>query len=385
MPTPRESLAMLNRSSFLIAGALLVTFIGLFAAGVLSAAHLLDLPVPCGRSSGCSTVALHPSSQLFGVPIAFFGVGAYLTFLFLLGRTTVSARARLAFLMLSALGALISAGLLIYARTVIHATCPWCVLSGAAMTVLFGLSLFLIRRREPIAGPKPALLWSLGFATAIALGVQAGLMQKAAFAPPIPAKLLAEERAEEFIDSTKSFGPADAAVTIVEFADFSCPACRTAFASLAAFQKANPGGVRLIFRHLPFWQIRGHELSRAQAALSEMAAETGKFWQFVTTVYSQPKLDRSGYLALMQTLGFEKALIEARLADPNDPAIVRVLRDENLAERLQIQQTPTFVVLLDGHQPISANQRTLTRLLSSPEVQSRLVKAAAASAGKTSK
>jgi protein-disulfide isomerase len=148
----------------------------------------------------------------------------------------------------------------------------------------------------------------------------------------------------------------------------------------------NPAGVRLVFRHLPFWQIRGHELSRAQAALSEMAAEKGKFWQFVTTVYSRPKLDRAGYLALMETLGFEAAAVETRLADPNDPAVARVLRDEKLAERLNINQTPTFIVLLDGHQPISANQRTLTRLLNSPEVQSRLAHAAAAaSAGKTSK
>ena len=240
LASPGESAVKPDQKPLLIVGTLLVAFIGLFAAGVLSAAHVLDLPVPCGRSSGCITVALHPSSRLFGVPIAFFGVAAYITFLFLLGRTRVSVRARLAFLVLSGIGTLISAGLLIYARLVIRATCPWCIVSGAAMTVLFGLSLFLFRRREPIAGPKPALLWSLGLATAIALGVQAGLMQKAAFAPPVAAKLLAEVRAEEFIDSAKSFGPAGAAVTIVEFADFSCPACRTAFASLDAFQKAYP-------------------------------------------------------------------------------------------------------------------------------------------------
>lgn len=48
--------------------ALAAAFAGLFIAAVLSAGHLLDLPVPCGRSRGCLAVALHPSSKVLGVP-----------------------------------------------------------------------------------------------------------------------------------------------------------------------------------------------------------------------------------------------------------------------------------------------------------------------------
>ena len=53
--------------------AALVAFGGLFAAGVLSAGHILKLPVPCGSSSGCVAVASDPSSRFAGIPIAFFG------------------------------------------------------------------------------------------------------------------------------------------------------------------------------------------------------------------------------------------------------------------------------------------------------------------------
>jgi uncharacterized membrane protein len=64
--------------------ALLVAFGELFAAGVLSAGHFLKLPVPCGSSSGCVAVSSDPSSRFAGIPIAFFGVGAYIAILFLL-------------------------------------------------------------------------------------------------------------------------------------------------------------------------------------------------------------------------------------------------------------------------------------------------------------
>ena len=62
----------------------LVAFGGLLAAGVLSAGHILKLPVPCGSSNGCVAVASDPSSRFTGIPIAFFGVGAYVAILFLL-------------------------------------------------------------------------------------------------------------------------------------------------------------------------------------------------------------------------------------------------------------------------------------------------------------
>src|SRR6266700_42950 len=64
--------------------AALVAFGGLFAAGVLSAGHILNLPVPCGSDSGCVAVASDPSSRFAGIPIAFFGVVAYITIVFLL-------------------------------------------------------------------------------------------------------------------------------------------------------------------------------------------------------------------------------------------------------------------------------------------------------------
>jgi protein-disulfide isomerase len=360
--------------------ALVVSHGGLFAAGVLSLGSLLDLPVPCGRSRDCQAVAADPASELFGVPIALYGVATYVVIMFLLNRAVVARWPRIACVALAGLGTVTSAALLIYSRSGLHATCPWCIASGAAMALLLVLSIPLLRSTQPWPAFRPALFWGLALVTAAALGVQAGLMQRTAFAPPIPALRLAGVTAAELVDPAKSLGPEGAPVTIVMFADMWCPACRTSHASLIKYQNANPAGIRLVFRHLPFWEIRGHESSRAAGVLGEMAAEKDRFWLFVDLVYRHPsQLDRAGYLRLMGRLGLSPAEVEARLGDSQDAAIVRVLRDVALAERLGVTATPTFIVLVDDNPAVSASHRMLPRILNSPAVLARLAEAAQAS------
>ena len=354
--------------------ALVVAFTGLFAAGLLSAGHVLDLPVPCGRSRGCLAVAMHPASKLFGVPIAFVGVAAYLTMIWLLTRAAEARWARVGCLAMAGLGTVISAGLLYYSRTVIHATCAWCLASGISMTLLFLLSFVLLKDRQAWKPLRPAIVWSLALLTATAIGVQGGLMQRAATRPPISADRLAGITSGELIDPAQSLGPGNAPVTVVVFADLWCPACRAAYGSLLHFQQAHPAAVRLVYRHLPLYEIRGHEFSGTAAALSEIAAEEGKFWPFVDALHRRKHpLNATGYLELLAGLRLGTTNVEERLSRPEDPAVKRVQRDMVLAERLGIHTTPTFIVLVDDYRPVSATQRTLPTLLNSPAVRSKLV------------
>ncbi|MHC5012430.1 MAG: vitamin K epoxide reductase family protein, partial [Planctomycetota bacterium] len=216
----------------LSAATLAVAFAGLFSAGVLGIAHLLDLPVPCGDSGGCITLAAHPASRIAGVPIAFLGVAANAVFIVLILRAHRSRRARRALAVLTGVGTVLSVGLLIYAQAVIHATCPWCIASGTAMLVLFVASTRVLRHPPALLRVRPAITWGLLYATGIALGVQTGLMVRMADAPPIPAERLAGLTLDELDDPAKSTGAPEAPVTIVMFSDFWCPACRAAHASL---------------------------------------------------------------------------------------------------------------------------------------------------------
>jgi len=354
--------------------ALFAGFVGLFASGVLSVGHLLNLPIPCGTSRGCVTVAAHPASKIFGVPIALFGMAAYCFQLLLVGRRSIGYRARWLLVSVSSIGTLVSAGLLGYSQWVIEATCPWCVVSGAAMVALLASSVWLLRRGEHLCGPRPPVVWTFAVAIAVALGLQAGRMERSALSPPISAERLATVPATELLDPMKSIGPSDASVTIILFGDFLCPSCRSAMASLLQYQTAHSKDVRLVYRHRPLSEIQGHETSKAAAALSEMAAERGKFWAFVDAFHAhRGQMNRAEYLELMRALGFDPAAVEARLNVGAEAAILRVQRDIDLAERLDIHATPTFIVQAGTYAPVSATERGLKRLLNSPAVVSLLM------------
>lgn len=354
---------------------LVAAFLGLFAAAVLSIAHVLKIPVPCGGSSGCLTVAEHPSAKVLGVPIAFFGVGFFLAQIGLLIQPSAHRRARILSVGLAAAGVAISAVLLIYAQRVIGATCAWCIASACAMVAILVAGVSILCARPVTWSPRPRMIWALGFLTAVAIGAQTAYMQRIALIPPVPAERLARVPVAELLEPGKTLGQPTAAVTVIVFADFLCPSCKSELGSLVKYQQEHPNAVRLVYRHLPLAEIRGHEFSRAAAALSEIAAEQGKFWQFVEAVHrARTLLKREDYLAIMQRLGFDAAVVEARLNDSSDVAITRVRRDIALAEQLEINATPSFILQVSTHAPISANQRTISRILNSTEVVSLLAK-----------
>lgn len=355
-------------SAVLTSGALATACAGLFIAGVLSAGHILDLPIPCGGSQGCDTVAAHPASKIAGVPIAFLGVLAYLAQIAVVGRASLSRRSQWLFAVTAGLGAAASAGLLLYAQLVIRATCLWCVASAVAMFLQFGFGLVWLRCRRVQSGPRWWAGWGLGLLTALMIGVQVGRMERQASAPPVGTEALTQLGPGVLDDPLKAVGPASAVVTVVVFADLLCPACRDIMPSLLQYQQANPAYVRIVYRHRPLWNIRGHESSKAAAALSEIAAEAGKFWAFAHAVHVVKPVTRNDYVGILQALQLDVGTSEARLNDPADPAIIRVQRDMGWAEQLGIHATPTFLVFVGNRTPVSATLRGLPRVLNSAAV-----------------
>lgn len=352
------------------AAAWLAAFAGLFAAGVLSLGELLDLPVPCASSRGCAAVAAHPASRWFGVPLALMGVAVYLTLLSLLAWAGGNVRGRLALTLVSGAGAFTSLALVAYSHQVIQAICLWCLVSAVAMLLLFAASLLLLKRSPPMPKPMASVLpWGLALITATGLGLQAGLMKREALKPPIAQAALQGLPRADWLDPAKSLGPEDAPVTVVLFGDFWCAACRSACESLRRYQAQLPQKVRLVYRHRPLWDLPGHRFSGTAAALSEIAAEQGRFWDFVEKIHQQrAPLDADGHVRLMAGLGLNVEGLAARLADLEDGAVRRAQRDVELAERLGIQSTPTFVILVEGQPAISASLASLPRVLNAKEV-----------------
>jgi uncharacterized membrane protein len=128
---------------------------GFASLGLLIAAYLAwtrlsgGLPV-CGPLHGCETVALSSYSELFGVPVAVFGLAFSIV---LLGLSLAwwrraDRRALLGLYGLGLLGVLFVAYLTYLELFVIGAVCVWCV--GYALTVLSGwVTAAVTLRRNP--------------------------------------------------------------------------------------------------------------------------------------------------------------------------------------------------------------------------------------------
>jgi uncharacterized membrane protein len=127
------------------------------AVGVAISAYLLIVHVAggvpvCGPGGGCEAVQTSPYSELFGVPVAAFGV-VFSTVVLLAGIVWLRRRDRRALYVayaLGLLGTLMEAYFVYLQLAVIKATCPWCL--GYGVTVVLGLVLAgLAVRRAPSA------------------------------------------------------------------------------------------------------------------------------------------------------------------------------------------------------------------------------------------
>jgi uncharacterized membrane protein len=121
-----------------LAGIFLSTYLALYKLGYIGA-------LSCSVGS-CETVNLSRWATFFGLPVAVWGVGFYLSvfavaFAGTVDRFAVSAWVSHALLGLTAWGVVFSSWLTYLELFVIHAICMWCVVSAILVVVLFVLSI----------------------------------------------------------------------------------------------------------------------------------------------------------------------------------------------------------------------------------------------------
>lgn len=102
-------------------------------------------------------------------------------------------------------------------------------------------------------------------------------------------------------------GNPGAAVTVVEFADFSCARCKSLHYLLSDYVTQNPQKARLIWKGVPIgkWYSAGDALAH-QA--SYCADKQGKFWQFAQTAMTDKNnLTEAGLKKMAEGLQLDTA------------------------------------------------------------------------------
>lgn len=142
------------------------------------------------------------------------------------------------------------------------------------------------------------------------------------------------------LDGAPARGPAGAAVTIVEFADFQCAYCKTSQATIRRVLQEYGSKVRLVFKHLPLTDAHPQALPAARAAFC--AGEQGSFWQYHDALFAAEELSPEVFHRSAAHLGLSLAEFESCLDSETSRAAV--IDDAREARRIGIDGTPAFVV-----------------------------------------
>ena len=136
-------------------------------------------------------------------------------------------------------------------------------------------------------------------------------------------------------------GPADAAVTLVEYGDFECPYCGAAYPIVKDVQDRMGERLRFVFRNFPITTSHAHAEQAAEAA--EAAAGQGRFWPMHDLLFeNQRRLGDQDLHGYAEQAGLDVERFDSELAEHAHAA--RVREDFMSGVRSGVNGTPTFFV-----------------------------------------
>ena len=178
--------------------------------------------------------------------------------------------------------------------------------------------------------------------------IQANLRTSAGGSMQTLAAFQAAPRQNIPLDPTDAtVGPPDAAVRLVVFSDFQCPACKSFSGRMVDMIEGFDGKVQVAFKHYPLERECNSKMSRdlhAQAYEAAYAAEAarrqGKFWEFHDAVFASDLSRGEEVLASIATeIGLDLERFDRdRKAEET---IAKIQSDSDLANSLGVNGTPT--------------------------------------------
>ena len=140
-----------------------------------------------------------------------------------------------------------------------------------------------------------------------------------------------------------SQGKNDAEVTLVEFADYQCPHCKSAHAVMKELLKPYLERIRYVYMDFP---INRSGISRSVAEGAVCADQQGKFWQYHDLAFAgQEHLSSDSARQFAGELQLDLALFDECRQSPNTAE--KVKHSEQQAIKTGVTGTPSF--FLNGH------------------------------------
>ena len=157
--------------------------------------------------------------------------------------------------------------------------------------------------------------------------------------------------------NSQMMGPADAPVSLIEFADYECPYCQKAAPDVQKLKAEYGNKISVAFKDFP---LAMHARAEKAAEAARCASKQGKFWEYHDELFHSKELDVDQLKAQADALKLNSAEFDKCLDSSEEADAVERDRKEGL--RLGINGTPAFFVngyFLSG----AADYNTLHQLI----------------------
>lgn len=140
-------------------------------------------------------------------------------------------------------------------------------------------------------------------------------------------------------------GNAEAAIKIVEFIDFQCPACAQGAKMLNARIKQHPDKIHLEMKYYP---LKMHAHAFLSSRFAECSARQQKFWEYHDKlIYSQDEWSKvvnpfPNFQQMAQEVGLDLDQLQKCLGDTKIDKIINEHKEEGRS--LGVRSTPTYFV-----------------------------------------
>jgi protein-disulfide isomerase len=163
---------------------------------------------------------------------------------------------------------------------------------------------------------------------------------------PFGADPFAAARADLKAANGPVHGAADAAVTIVEFGDLECPACKAAQPNMQKLLEEEPKA-RLIFQNFPLESIHKWSMLGAKYLDCVGRENNDAVWKFIRIVYEHqgeitPETAETMLRGYVKDAGADPVAVAACVAKPETQD--RVRESLALGTKLGVTSTPTFFI-----------------------------------------
>jgi protein-disulfide isomerase len=141
-------------------------------------------------------------------------------------------------------------------------------------------------------------------------------------------------------EGSPEMGPADAPVTLVEWADFECPTCRAFYPLLEGLMQRFPGQVRLVYK---FYPLSAHPHGEQAARAAVAAMNQGKFWPMHHLLFdNQDRLEQADLERYAKELRLDLPKFRADMQSEDTTA--RIRKDRAQADGIGLTGTPMLFI-----------------------------------------